>query len=142
MHPALELMVQKTGVEAKGQIAIMSSLASFRGFGGAPAYCASKAAIRNYGEGLRNAYAQRGVQVSVICPGFVRSRMTEENDFPMPFLMDAERAARIIRCGLARNRARIAFPWQMYWVAWMVQTLPPGLTDRLLRGLPAKASDP
>ncbi len=141
VHPALERFTLRQGSDRKGQIAMMSSLASFRGFAGAPAYCASKAAIRNYGEGLRNAYARAGIGVSVICPGFVHSRMTEQNDFPMPFVMKAERAARIIRRGLARNRGRIAFPWQMYGAAWLVQALPPWTTDRFMRSLPAKASD-
>jgi len=141
VHPALERFAGRPGSGVKGQIAIMSSLASFRGFAGAPAYCASKAAIRNYGEGLRNAYARAGIGVSVICPGFVRSGMTARNEFAMPFLMEAEDAARIIRRGLARNRGRIAFPWQMYAAAWLVQALPPWTTDRFMRGLPAKASD-
>lgn len=141
VHPALERFTLRQGSDRKGQIAIMSSLASFRGFAGAPAYCASKAAIRNYGEGLRNAYARAGIGVSVICPGFVHSSMTEQNDFPMPFIMAAERAARIIRRGLAHNRGRIAFPWQMYGAAWLVQALPPWTTDRFMRSLPAKASD-
>jgi short-subunit dehydrogenase len=142
VHPALERFAQRPHAGHKGQIAIMSSLASFRGFAGAPAYCASKAAVRNYGEGLRNAYAGAGIAVSVICPGFVRSAMTEQNNFPMPFLMEADRAARIIIRGLARDRGRIAFPWQMYGAAWLVQSLPPWTTDRFMRGLPAKASDP
>ncbi len=141
VHPALERFTLRQGSDRKGQIAIMSSLASFRGFAGAPAYCASKAAIRNYGEGLRNAYARAGIGVSVICPGFVHSSMTEQNDFPMPFIMAAERAARIIRRGLAHNRGRIAFPWQMYGAAWLVQALPPWTTDRFMRSLPAKASN-
>ena len=141
VHPALERFTLRQGKDAKGQIAIMSSLASFRGFACAPAYCASKAAIRNYGEGLRNAYARAGIGISVICPGFVHSRMTEQNKFPMPFIMAAERAARIIRRGLASNRGRIAFPWQMYGAAWLVQALPPWTTDRFMRSLPAKASD-
>jgi short-subunit dehydrogenase len=141
VHPALERFTQRPGSVDRGQIAIMSSLASFRGFAGAPAYCASKAAIRNYGEGLRNAYAGAGIGVSVICPGFVRSGMTDQNDFPMPFLMDTDRAARIIRRGLERNRGRIAFPWQMYAAAWLVQALPTWTTDRVMRGLPAKDSD-
>ena len=81
------------------------------------------------------------IGVSVICPGFVRSAMTDQNDFAMPFLMEAERAARIIRRGLSRNRGRIAFPWQMYGAAWLVQALPPWTTDWIMRGLPAKASD-
>jgi short-subunit dehydrogenase len=141
VHPAIERFARRPQPGHKGQIAIMSSLASFRGFAGAPAYCASKAAIRNYGEGLRNAYARAGIAISVICPGFVRSAMTEENNFPMPFLMEAERAARIIRRGLERDRGRIAFPWQMYGAAWLIQALPPWTTDRFMRGLPAKASD-
>lgn len=141
VHPALQRFAARGGTGRKGQIAIMASLASFRGFAGAPAYCASKAAVRNYGEGLRNAHAGAGIAISVICPGFVRSGMTAANDFPMPFLMDAERAARIIRRGLARNRGRIAFPWPMYAAAWLVQSLPPWATDHFMRGLPAKASD-
>jgi short-subunit dehydrogenase len=122
----------------RGQVALMSSLASFRGFPGAPAYCASKAAVRVWGEGLRPLLAAEGIGVSVICPGFVTSRMTEGNAFPMPFLMDSARAARIIADGLAANRARIAFPLPMRLSAWMLAALPPGLTDPAMRRLPNK----
>ena len=118
----------------------MSSLASFRGFPGAPAYCASKAAVRVWGEGLRPALAAEGIDLSVICPGFVTTPMTEGNAFPMPFLMDAERAARIVQSGLAANRARIAFPLPMRLATWLLAALPPGVTDRAMRGLPAKAA--
>lgn len=136
IHPLIERMATR----GRGQIALMSSLAAFRGFPGAPAYCASKAAVRVYGESLRGALKPRGVQVSVICPGFVRSRMTAVNPFRMPLLMDAARAARIIRRGLARDRARIAFPFPTYFGAWMAGVLPPSLTDRLLARLPRKPS--
>lgn len=122
----------------RGQIALMSSLASFRGFPGAPTYCASKAALRVWGEGLRGDLGPRGVEVSVICPGFVVSRMTARNKFRMPFLMPADRAAAIVRRGLARDRGRIAFPWPMYFAIWLAGTLPPILTDPLFRGLPKK----
>ncbi len=122
----------------RGQVAIMSSLAAFRGFPGAPAYCASKAAVRVWGEALRGDLHGAGIGVSVICPGYVRSPMTAVNDFPMPLLMDAARAARIIRRGLARNRPRIAFPWPLYAAVWLLSALPPGLTDPLLRRLPKK----
>jgi len=97
-----------------GQIALMSSLAGYHGFADAPAYCASKSAVRLYGTALRKACREDGVGVSVICPGFVRSPMTDVNDFRMPMLMDADSAARIICWGLARNRRIIAFPWPMY----------------------------
>ncbi len=122
----------------RGQVAIMSSLGAFRGFPGAPAYCASKAAVRVWGEALRGELRGAGIGVSVICPGYVRSPMTAVNDFPMPLLMDAERAARIIRRGLARNRPRIAFPWPLYAAVWLLSALPQRLTDPLLRRLPKK----
>ncbi len=123
---------------ARGQVAIMSSLAAFRGFPGAPAYCASKAAVRVWGEALRGALHETGIGVSVICPGYVRSAMTAVNDFPMPLLMNADRAARIIRRGLARDRPRIAFPWRLYAAVWLISALPPRITDPLLRRLPKK----
>jgi len=122
----------------RGQIALVSSLAGFRGLAGAPAYCASKAWERVYGESLRIELAAHGIGVSVICPGFVRSRITEANSFPMPFLMDAERAARIIQRGLAANHGRIAFPWPMAAAVWLLAALPARLADALLGRLPRK----
>jgi short-subunit dehydrogenase len=106
IHPLIGPMTAR----GRGQLALVSSLAGFRGFPGAPAYCASKAAVKSYGESLRLTLRPTGIEVSVICPGFVRSRITQKNRFPMPFLMDADRAARIIRRGLERNKSRIAFP--------------------------------
>jgi short-subunit dehydrogenase len=134
IDPAVDRMRPR----GRGQIGIMSSLAAFRGFPGAPAYCASKAAVRVYGEALRGHLAAQGVGVSVICPGYVESPMTAVNDFPMPFLMPADKAARIVARGLARNRARIAFPFPLYAAVWLLATLPPALTDPLLRRMPEK----
>ncbi len=135
LFPVLPLMKARR----RGQIAIMASLAGFRGLPGAPAYCASKAAARVYGEALRAEMASCGVGVSVICPGFVKTPMTEANGFDMPFLMEAEEAARIIRRGLFRNKARITFPWPMAALVWFFATLPVSLTDFLLCRLPRKA---
>jgi len=122
----------------RGQIAIMSSLASFRGFPGAPAYSASKAAVRIWGEALRGDLCGAGIAVSVICPGYVETPMTAVNDFPMPFLMSAEKAVGIIRKGLARDRARIAFPWPTYAAVRLLAGLPVAITNRLVRRLPKK----
>lgn len=135
LQPAIRLMAAR----GHGQLALMSSLASFRGFPGAPAYCASKAAVRVYGEALRGALARHGIAVSVICPGFVRTPMTAVNKFPMPFLMKADRAAAIIRRGLARRKARIAFPRRLYAMTWLLAALPPGVTDHWLATLPEKS---
>ncbi len=121
-----------------GQIAIMASLAGFRGFPGAPAYCASKAAVKVYGEGLRGSLSHKGVKINVICPGFVESRMTAVNPYPMPFLIDAEKAATIIAKGLEQNKGRIAFPLPSAFIGWMLGALPDGLAHHLLRRLPGK----
>jgi short-subunit dehydrogenase len=132
--PALEAMQQR----GTGQIAIMSSLASFRGLPGAPAYSASKAAVRTWGEALRARHKADGIAINVICPGFVVSQITDRNDFPMPLLMSADRAARIIRRGLRRNKARIAFPYSMYVASRLLAALPSALGDRLLKRSPWK----
>lgn len=121
-----------------GQIALMASLAGFRGLPGAPAYCASKAAVRVWGEGLRGWLAKDGIRINVICPGFVTTRMTAVNDFPMPFLMDAERAAGIMVAGLAANRGRIAYPWPMAAAAWLTAALPDRMMEWIGRMLPSK----
>lgn len=136
IHPLIGPMVRR----GRGQIALMSSLASFRGFPGAPAYCASKGAVRVYGEALRGALKPQGIGVSVICPGFVRSAMTDANAFSMPLLMDADKAARIIRRGLARDRPRIAFPKRLYAAVRLTAALPQPLTDRWMGRLPKKGA--
>ena len=137
--PALDHMSARN----RGQIAIVSSLAGFQPLASAPAYSTSKAAVRHYGESLRIPAARAGVGVSVICPGYVHSRMTAANPFPMPFIMPAEKAARIIADGLSRNRARIAFPIPMYAVAWCRGTLcPTPLRNLILGRLPEKPATP
>lgn len=121
-----------------GQIAIVSSLAGYRGLPGAPAYSAGKSAVKVWGEGLRGWLKNNGIAVNVVCPGFVTTRMTAANRFPMPFLMDADRAAGIIADGLARDKARIAFPWPTAFLTWLFAALPPAWTDPLLARMPKK----
>lgn len=132
--PALERMRPR----GRGQVALLSSLAAFRGFPGAPAYCASKAAVRVWGESLRPELAQEGIRVSVICPGFVESRMTAVNAFRMPLLMSAGKAAAVVEKGLARNKGRIAFPLRLYAGVLLLTLLPPAWIDRTMARLPKK----
>jgi short-subunit dehydrogenase len=136
VQPVIPLMKKR----GRGQIAIMSSLAGFRGIPGAPSYSASKAAVRIYGEALRGELAAFGVKVNVICPGFVRTPMTDVNTFKMPFLMEVPVAAQIMKGGLARNKARIAFPLPMTALVWLLAALPTGLIDLILARLPRKQS--
>ena len=136
VQPVVPLMTSRRS----GQIAIMSSLAGFCGLQGAPSYSASKAAVRIYGEALRGELAPHGIKVNVICPGFIATPMTDVNPFPMPFIMKADMAARIIRKNLAANHARIAFPWPMHCAVRLLAALPQGWRDGLFAHVPRKPS--
>ncbi|MGI9435460.1 MAG: SDR family NAD(P)-dependent oxidoreductase [Geminicoccaceae bacterium] len=129
VQPILPLMAKR----GRGQLALMSSLAGFRGVATAPGYAASKAAVRSYGEGLRGQVSGQGIAVSVVCPGFVRTPMIDDNPFPMILVMEPERAATIIQRGLERNKARIAFPLRLYLATLLFAVLPPAWTDPLFR---------
>lgn len=134
VEPVIPLMRARRS----GQIAIISSLAGFRGMPPAPAYCASKGGVRLYGEALRPLLMADGVSVSVICPGFIDTPLTKANPFPMPMMMTTERAAEIILRRLAKRSARITFPWPVYWFVRALAALPPTWCDWCLRRLPLK----
>lgn len=86
-----------------GQIAILSSLASYYGLIYTPTYCATKAALRSYGNSLRAWLKPEGIKVNVILPGYVDSPMCRAMPGPKPFLMKPEKAAKIIKCGLEKK---------------------------------------
>lgn len=109
IHPLLEPMRKRQ----RGQIAIVSSLAAFRGMPISPSYCASKAAVKSYGEALRGWLQHDGVQVSVICPGFVKSDLSDQFPEPKLLMISASKAARIIQQGLSKNKALISFPFPL-----------------------------
>jgi short-subunit dehydrogenase len=136
IHPAIEKML----LRKKGQIAIMSSLAGFRGLPSSPAYSASKSAVRVYAESLRGNLGKFGIEVNAICPGYIKTPMTDVNEFPMPFLMSVEEAAQIIKNGLTKNKSRIAFPFSFYFIVWLMTLLSTKITDPIFAKLPAKKS--
>jgi short-subunit dehydrogenase len=139
VFPAVDAMRARAARDGvRGQIAIMASLAGFHGYPGAPAYVASKNAVRAWGESLRGELYGEGIRVSVICPGFVATPMTDGATFPQPFKIGPERAAEIIKRGLARDRSRIAFPWPTYFAAWLGIALPERMVDPLIRRMPKK----
>ena len=130
----VEPLLSRLIARKAGQIGIVSSLASFIGLPYSASYNASKAAVRVWGESIRYVLKKDGIGVSVICPGFVVSRITASAPFPMPFLMSSARASAIIRKGLAANRARIAFPLGTKAAVWLGGFLPGGWTARLMGG--------
>lgn len=132
--PAIEAMKPRHF----GQIAVISSVAALLSLPGAPAYSASKAAVKAYAEALNGALRPDGIIVTTVCPGFVESRITAQNKFPMPFLMTAEKAARIIRTGLEKGKISVFFPWRLAFITWGISLLPPGLRMSVLLRAPKK----
>lgn len=118
-----------------GQIALMSSLAAYYGLPVTPSYSASKAAIKAYGEALRGWLAPEGIGVSVIMPGYVESQMCRDMPGPKPFLLTAERAARLIRRGLSKDKPRISFPFPLNLGTWCLSLLRPSISQWILRQL-------
>lgn len=135
LDPIIPLMRER----GTGQLALISSIAGLRGQPGAPAYAASKAAVLAYGEALRGSLAPKGIGVSVICPGFVRSAITDQNKFTMPFFMEADKAAHIITKAIAKNQGMVIFPWQMRWLSRLMRLLPSPLYLWLMDFLPKKS---
>jgi short-subunit dehydrogenase len=107
-----------------GRLVSVASVAGYRGIAGAEAYGATKAAQINMLEALRIAVAQHGVSVTTVCPGFVRTDLTAKNTFPMPFMIDADVAARSICTGLERGQMEIVFPLPMAVVMKVARLLP------------------
>lgn len=121
-----------------GHIVLLSSMAGFRGMPNAPAYSTSKVAVRAYGDALRPLLRKDGITVTTVFPGFVKTPLTDVNTFPMPFLMDAEKAGAIIKNGLDAQKPFIAFPWPMHALSWLISVLPRCVGDVILNRAPKK----
>lgn len=134
--PAIELY--KNTPRKKQIIAITASIAGYHGLPSCPSYSASKACVKAYGEALRGSLKEYNIQVNTICPGFVKSRITDKNTCPMPFFMQADKAAKIIADGIEKNASLIAFPLPMRLAVWLMSCLPNKLSDFIYASLPHK----
>ena len=111
-----------------GQISIISSVAGYRGLPAAGAYCASKAALTSFAESLNFDMMQKNVRVSLVSPGFIKTPMTDQNDFPMPMIKSPEFAANEIFKGLtAKKSFEIHFPKVFTYFLKFLQILPSSL---------------
>ncbi|MBM4172016.1 MAG: SDR family NAD(P)-dependent oxidoreductase [Ignavibacteria bacterium] len=115
----------------EGMIVGLSSLSDSRGYSRSSFYSSSKAAATNYLEGLRVECKPHGINVITVRPGFVETPMTKKNKFHMPFLMTAEKAAKIIINGLKKEKRMIQFPWQMVFITRFIGLLPRSIYEFL-----------
>ena len=130
---AIEAMLPGMLARGCGHLAAVSSLAAYVGLPGESGYCASKAALNVFMDGLRIQLRGRGIAVTTICPGFVRTPMTAVNDFHMPFVLEADEAARRIVRALRRKVKVYNFPWQTAVMMWLTGWFPDWLVARIMR---------
>jgi short-subunit dehydrogenase len=116
-----------------GHVAVVASVAGYGGLPNAAAYGATKAGLINMCESLKTQLDGLGVTISVINPGFVRTPLTDKNDFPMPFLMEPEDAARAVFQGMAKRKFEIAFPTPFVLILKFLRILPYWLYFPLVR---------
>ena len=108
-----------------GQISVISSVAGYRGLPAAGAYCASKSALTSFTESLRFEMTRKNVRVSLVSPGFIKTPMTDQNDFPMPMIKSPEFAAEQIYIGLTKKTGfEIHFPKAFTFFLKFLRILP------------------
>ena len=116
-----------------GQISIISSVAGYRGLPAAGAYCASKSALTSFTESLRFEMMRKNVRVSLVSPGFIKTPMTDQNDFPMPMIKSPECAAEQIYIGLTKkNGFEIHFPKAFTFFLKFLRILPNSIYFKLI----------
>ena len=120
----LAAVVPPMAAARHGHIVGIASVAGYRGLPGSEAYGATKAAQINMLEAMRASLAPHRVRVTTVCPGFVRTEMTSVNEFPMPFLIETDQAARAIADGLEAGRPEIVFPLPMALVMKAANVVP------------------
>lgn len=128
-HEAARLMLSHGG----GRVVLVGSLQSLRGLPTSPTYSATKAGLLSWGEAMRGLLAGTGVRVLVALPGYVDTEISRQWGGNKPLVMSAARAARILRQGISANRAVIAFPWILAFGLRLLNWLPAGLADWIIR---------
>jgi short-subunit dehydrogenase len=130
---AIEAVLPEMLQRGRGHLAAVSSLAAYKGLPGESGYCASKSAVNAFMEGLRIQLRGKGIAVTTICPGFVRTPMTAVNDFSMPFVLEADEAARRIVKALSRRKKVFNFPWQTTLLMKLTRWFPDWLMARTMK---------
>ncbi len=129
----LQEFIPRMVSNGSGLIAVTSSLAGYRGMPKSAPYSSSKAALNTFMSSLRIDLLDTGIQVTVISPGFVKTPLTDKNDFYMPFMISAQKAAKIIADGLQARKNEIHFPKRLSWPAKIARWLPESIWIRMMK---------
>lgn len=116
-----------------GQLVVISSLAAYRGLPRSAAYCASKAAVSAFFESLRLDLEPRGIDVTIIHPGFIKTPLTAGREAQMPFLMELDDAIKKMARAIEKRRKRYSFPWQLATIVRAGMIMPIWMYDKISR---------
>jgi NAD(P)-dependent dehydrogenase (short-subunit alcohol dehydrogenase family) len=134
IHAVLPV-IDRMRTRRRGRIVLISSIAALRGMAISPAYCASKAALKAWGDSVRPLLARDDIRLSIVLPGFVKTAMSDVFPGDKPFLWSAEKTARHIQRKVAAGRAEIAFPSLLAFSMSLLPLLPTALADAILARL-------
>lgn len=126
-------VVPQMAKRGQGQLVVISSLAAYRGLPKSAAYCASKAAVSALFESLRLDLAPKGIDVTIIHPGFIKTALTAGRDAQMPFLMELDDAVKKIVAAIEKRKKSYAFPWQLATIVRAGMIMPIWMYDRISR---------
>ena len=131
-------LIEHFKTRKSGQIIMISSMAALHALPSAPAYSCSKICVKYFGDSLRAELKKYNIKVNIIFPGYIKTAMTAKNKFPMPLLMDCNKAVHKIIKQVEKNKPYIIFPKTIYWVIKLVNMLPLYLQDKIFASLPKK----
>ena len=130
---AMDALLPPMRARKSGHMVLVASVAGYRGLPLAGAYAATKAALISLAESSKSMFERAGITLSVCNPGFVATPMTEQNAFPMPFLMDVDDAAEALYRGIQKRKFEIAFPTRFVLILKLMRILPYSLYFPLIR---------
>ena len=134
-HAILEILLPKLKAQKSGKIVFISSLASLISMPTSKVYSSSKRALNAYAEGVRYKYKNDGIKVINILPGFIKSELTDKNNFHMPFLLSTQEGVKKIVNAIEKEKRFYAFPLRFYLIILLLNSLPQFLRDKIVKSL-------
>ena len=131
-HAILEVLLPHFLAQKSGKIVFISSLASLISMPSSMVYSSSKRAVNAYAEGIRYKYKNHGIKVINILPGFIKSELTDKNEFHMPMLLSTKDGVKRIKKAIEKDKKFYAFPFRFYMLISFINILPQFVRDRII----------
>jgi len=131
-HAILEILLPIMQLKRSGKIVFISSLSSLFTMPSAKVYASSKRALNAYAEGIRYKYAKDNIKVITILPGFIKSELTDKNEFKMPFLLKTNEGVSRMKRAIDKGKEFYAFPFRFYIIIKILNLLPARVIQKIV----------